>query len=70
MLARDYSEEEIRELFMEDGRKEERANTEAERVRADKAESLADKAESRADKAEAENKVLREEIARLKAAQA
>ncbi|MBQ9443370.1 MAG: hypothetical protein IJU43_03625 [Lachnospiraceae bacterium] len=63
MLARDYSEEEIRELFMEDGRKEERANTEAERVRADKAES-------RADKAEAENKVLREEIARLKAAQA
>ena len=70
MLARDYSEEEIRELFMEDGRKEERANTEAERVRADKAESRADKAESRADKAEAENKVLREEIARLKAAQA
>lgn len=56
MLARDYSEEEIRELFMEDGRKEERANTEAERIRADKAE--------------AENKVLREEIAHLKAAQA
>ena len=61
MLAKDYSEDEIRELFMEDGRREgriegreeERRNTEAER--------------QRADAAEAENAKLREEIARLKA---
>ena len=42
MLAKDYSEDEIRELFMEDGRREgreeERKNTEAERRRADAAE--------------------------------
>ena len=53
MLARDYSEEEIRELFMEDGRREERKNTEAER--------------RRADAAEAELRQLKEELARLKA---
>ena len=61
MLARDYSEEEIRELFMEDGRREgikegrreERKNTEAER--------------RRADAAEAEIRQLKEELARLKA---
>ena len=43
MLAKDYSEDEIRELFMEDGRREgreeERKNTEAERRRADAAEA-------------------------------
>lgn len=39
MLAKDYSEDEIRELFMEDGRREERKNTEAERQRADAAEA-------------------------------
>ena len=60
MLARDYSEEEIRELFMEDGRREERKNTEAERRRADAAET-------RADAAEAEIRQLKEENARLKA---
>ena len=54
MLAKDYSEDEIRELFMEDGRREERKNTEAERQRADAAESRAEKAESRADAAEFE----------------
>ena len=53
MLARDYSEEEIRELFMEDGRREERKNTEAER--------------RRADAAEAELRQLKEELDRLKA---
>lgn len=31
MLAKDYSEDEIRELFMEDGRREERKYTEAKR---------------------------------------
>ena len=64
MLARDYSEEEIRELFMEDGRREgreeERKNTEAERRRADAAET-------RADAAEAELRQLKEELAGLKA---
>ena len=60
MLARDYSEEEIRELFMEDGRREERKYTEAEKRRADAAET-------RADAAEAENRKLKEEIAKLKA---
>ena len=39
MLAKDYSEDEIRELFMEDGRREERKNTEAEKRRADAAEA-------------------------------
>ena len=53
MLARDYSEEEIRELFKEDGRREERKYTEAEK--------------RRADAAEAENRKLKEEIAKLKA---
>ena len=60
MLAKDYSEDEIRELFMEDGRREERKNTEAERRRADAEQK-------RADAAEVENAKLREEIASLKA---
>ena len=68
------------EELREQGRAEERKNTEAERRRADSAESRADAAESRADAAEsradaeqqradaaeAENVKLREEIARLK----
>jgi hypothetical protein len=37
MLDTEYNEAEIRELFMEDGRREERANTERERIRADEA---------------------------------
>ncbi len=71
MLAKDYSEDEIRELFMEDGRREgreeERKNTEAERKRADEAEQLAAEEKQRADEAEAEVKRLWEENARLKA---
>ena len=55
------------EELREQGRAEERKNTEAERQRADAAENRAEKAESRADAAEAENVKLREEIARLKA---
>ena len=39
MLDREYNEENIRELFMEDGRREERANTERERTRAETAEA-------------------------------
>ena len=35
MLDTEYNEDEIRELFMEDGRREERKNTEAERQRAE-----------------------------------
>ena len=58
LLDTEYNEDEIRELFMEDGRREgreeERKNTEAERQRADAAENRAAKAEVRADAAEAE----------------
>lgn len=57
MLAKDLSEDEIRELFMEDGRKEgraeERTKTEAEKERADKAESRAERAEARVRELEA-----------------
>ena len=60
MLDTEYNEAEVRELFMEDGRAEERINTRREKKRADKAEA-------RADKAEAEIKKLKEEIAQLKA---
>ena len=59
MLDTEYNEAEVRELFMEDGRAEERINTRREKKRADKAEA-------RADKAEAEIKKLKEEIAQLK----
>ena len=52
MLDTEYNEAEIRELFMEDGRREERANTERERIRADEAET-------RAKEAEKENERLR-----------
>lgn len=50
----------------EQGRKEEQANTERERKRADAAEERADTAEERADTAEAEIKKLKEEIEQLK----
>ena len=46
MLAKDYSEDEIRELFMEDGRREERKNTEAERKKAEAERRRADAAEA------------------------
>lgn len=39
MLEMDYDEEEIHELFKEDGREEERTNTERERKRADEVEA-------------------------------
>ena len=45
MLDTEYNEAEVRELFMEDGRREERANTEKERQRADAAEKRAEAAE-------------------------
>ena len=64
------------EELREQGRAEERKNTEAERRRADSAESRADAEQQRADAeqqradaAETENVKLREEIARLKGMQ-
>lgn len=46
LLDTEYNEDEIRELFMEDGRREERKNTEAERRRADAEQQRADAAEA------------------------
>ena len=60
MLDTEYNEAEVRELFMEDGRAEERINTRREKKRADKAEA-------RAKEAEEESKRLKEELAKLKA---
>lgn len=53
ILDTEYNENKIRELFMEDGRREERVKTEEQRKRADEAEARAD--------------ALEEEIKRLKA---
>jgi len=53
ILDTEYNEDKIRELFMEDGRREERVKTEEQRKRADEAEARAD--------------ALEEEIKRLKA---
>ena len=53
MLSTEYNEAEIRELFMEDGRAEERENTAREKARADAAEE--------------EIRKLQEELAKLRA---
>lgn len=53
MLEMDYDAEEIHELFKEEGRKEERLNTERERERADSEKERADKAEERINELEA-----------------
>ena len=58
MLDTEYNEAEIRELFMEDGRAEERENTAREKARAD-----AEK--DRADAAEEEIRKLKEELAKV-----
>ena len=58
MLSTEYNEAEIRELFMEDGRAEERENTAREKARAD-----AEK--DRADAAEEEIRKLKEELAKV-----
>ncbi len=49
MLDTEYNEAEIRELFMEDGRAEERINTERESRRADQESRRADQESRRAD---------------------
>ena len=49
MLDTEYNEAEIRELFMEDGRAEERINTERESRRADQESKRADEESKRAD---------------------
>lgn len=66
MLLTEYNEMEAMELFKEDGKKEERVNTERECRRADAAEKRADAAESRADEAESLIKALKAEIRSLK----
>ena len=57
LLDTEYNEEEIRELFMEDGRREgreeERKNTEAERKKAEAERQRADAAEARVKELEA-----------------
>lgn len=53
MLDTEYNEAEIRELFMEDGRAQERENTERECQRADKAEAEAENAKKRIKELEA-----------------
>ncbi len=67
MLEMDYDAEEIHELFKEEGRKEERLNTERERKRADKAEEQAAKENERADKAEEQAAKERERAERAEA---
>ena len=52
MLLTEYNEAETMELFREEGREEERANTEKERKRADKEAERADEATKRAALAE------------------
>ena len=54
LLDTEYNEDEIRELFMEDGRREERKNTEAERKKTEAERKRADAEQQRADAAEAE----------------
>ena len=54
MLDTEYNEEKIRELFMEDGRREERANTEREKARADAAEAESKKLKAELDKLRAQ----------------
>ena len=58
MLDTEYNEAEIRELFMEDGRAQERENTERESQRADKERQRADKAEAEAENAKKRIKEL------------
>lgn len=55
MLDTEYNEEEIRELFMEDGRREERANTEREKARADAEKQRADSLQAKLDAILAKN---------------
>ena len=60
MLDTEYNEAEVNEAFKEEGRAEERVNTDRERKRADEATK-------RAEAAEADNERLREENERLRA---
>jgi len=68
ILDTEYNEDKIRELFMEDGRREERVNTEIQRKRAEAEKARADLLEgekARADSLEEENNRLKEEKKRL-----
>ncbi|HAG69999.1 MAG TPA: hypothetical protein DCL38_08500 [Lachnospiraceae bacterium] len=74
MLDTEYKEAEIRELFMEDGRAQERANTERERKRADEECERADQERKRADeeceRADQESKRADQESKRAEKAEA
>ena len=62
MCLTEYNEAETMQKFKEEGRAEERKNTERERLRAEKEQERAEKEQKRAEKAEAEIKLLREEL--------
>ena len=66
MLLTEYNEVEAMELFKEDGRAEERVNTEIQKKRADDAEKRADDAEKRAGDAENKIAILEAQIRSLK----
>ncbi|MCR4815372.1 MAG: hypothetical protein K5879_11170 [Lachnospiraceae bacterium] len=69
ILDTEYNEDKIRELFMEDGRREERVNTEIQRKRAEAEKARADLLEgekARADSLKEENNRLKEEKKRLR----
>jgi hypothetical protein len=68
MLDTEYNEAEVKELFMEEGRAEERVNTEREKKRADEAEHERDVEKKRADEMAGQLEEARREIERLKAA--
>ncbi len=63
MLDTEYNEAEVKELFKEEGRAEERENTRRERKRAEDAVRRADNEKKRADEAEARVKVLEAQLA-------
>ena len=69
MFLTEFDEDSWRESMREEGREEERANTERERKRASEAENRAENAENRAEKAESRIKELEAEIAKLQKAQ-
>ncbi len=65
MCLTEYDEEQAHEWFREEGREEERTNTERERQRADTEAARADTAEARADTAEAELARYKEKYGKL-----
>ena len=67
MCLTEYDEKKTMEQFKEEGREEERVNTEAERKRADQAARRADQAAKRAEEAEAQRDQALKEVSELRA---